>query len=90
MKIQHLLLSIFISVLFTNCRTQQTLVKPEEKITAQSMVSMSPVFRDIFTGFVLFDPSTDETLASQYADKYMTPASNTKIYTMYACTKILG
>ncbi len=90
MKRQHLLLSIFISVLFTNCRTQQTLVKPEEKITAQSMVSMSPVFRDIFTGFVLFDPSTDETLASQYADKYMTPASNTKIYTMYACTKILG
>lgn len=90
MKRQHFLLSIFISVLFTNCRTQQTLVKPEEKITAQSMVSMSPVFRDIFTGFVLFDPSTDETLASQYADKYMTPASNTKIYTMYACTKILG
>ncbi|MFK7945983.1 MAG: D-alanyl-D-alanine carboxypeptidase [Saprospiraceae bacterium] len=96
MKIKYLSLLIFISVVFTNCRTQQEIIKPEEntkteeKITAQSMVTMSPVFSDIFTGFMLFNPENGETLASQYEDKYMTPASNTKIYTMHACTKILG
>ena len=77
-------------ILFSNCTGTKKITKTEEKITAQSLVTTSPVFNKIFTGFMLFDPETGDTLAKQYADKYMTPASNTKIYTMYACSQILG
>ena len=42
------------------------------------------------TGFVLYDPVQKKTLASVNGDKYFTPASNTKILTLYAGLKILG
>lgn len=47
-------------------------------------------FHQAYVGFVLFDPATGKTLACQNDDKYMTPASNTKLYTFYAGTKLLG
>ena len=43
-----------------------------------------------FTGLVLYDPKKEEVLFENYPDKYFTPASNTKLYTFYAGTKILG
>ncbi len=42
------------------------------------------------TGFVLYDPAKKETLYSYNGDKYFTPASNTKIFTLYASMQILG
>jgi serine-type D-Ala-D-Ala carboxypeptidase/endopeptidase (penicillin-binding protein 4) len=42
------------------------------------------------TGFVLYDPIKKETLMSIHGDKYFTPASNTKIFTLYAGLKILS
>lgn len=86
----YLWCAIISTLFFSSCRTIKEIPEPIPKITAQSMVETSPVFNKIFTGFMLFDPETGDTLAKQYADKYMTPASNTKIYTMYTCTKILG
>ncbi len=71
------------------CRATKEVVKTD-KITAETLVVTSPVFNDIFTGFHLFDPENETIIASQYADKQMTPASNTKIFTMYTCTQILG
>mgnify|MGYP001800006161 CR=1 FL=1 len=47
-------------------------------------------FKSSFVGFVLYDPENNNTLACQYDIKYMTPASNTKLYTFYAGTKLLG
>ncbi|NOT75366.1 MAG: D-alanyl-D-alanine carboxypeptidase [Cyclobacteriaceae bacterium] len=41
-------------------------------------------------GFVLFDPSTQKTICDYQGDQYFTPASNTKIFTLYASLKILG
>ena len=35
-------------------------------------------------GFYLLDPAKNEVLADYQADKYFTPASNTKILTLYA------
>lgn len=47
-------------------------------------------FKNSFVGFMLYDPESNKTLACQYDNKYMTPASNTKLYTFYAGTKLLG
>lgn len=49
-----------------------------------------PGFRYAFVGFMLYDPESDRTIACQYDNKYMTPASNTKLYTFYAGTRLLG
>ena len=46
-------------------------------------------FQD-YTGFVLYDPDKQETLYDFHGGKYFTPASNTKIFTFFACLKILG
>jgi len=50
----------------------------------------SPVFNKGFTGFALFDPEKGEMLYGFNSDKYFTPASNTKILTLYTSLRILG
>ena len=49
-----------------------------------------PGFSQAYVGFMLFDPETEKVIACQYDNKYMTPASNTKLYTFYAGHKLLG
>lgn len=41
-------------------------------------------------GFALFDLQKNKNVFEYNADKYFTPASNTKIFTLYASLKILG
>lgn len=55
----------------------------------QTDLTDSPVFSGAFTGFVLLDPTTGKTLFEQNGSRFFTPASNTKIYTLYDCLKIL-
>ncbi|MDX1665609.1 MAG: D-alanyl-D-alanine carboxypeptidase [Saprospiraceae bacterium] len=54
------------------------------------MIESSPVFSHIFSGFVLFDPETGDTLYQHDGHKYFTPASNTKIFTFYTSLNVLG
>ena len=58
----------------------------------------SPILKEIksfshenqyHAGFYLFDPAKNEVLADYQGDKYFTPASNTKILTLYAAKLIL-
>jgi len=42
------------------------------------------------TGFVLYDLQKKETVYSYNSDRYFTPASNTKIFTLYASLNIIG
>lgn len=46
-------------------------------------------FKD-HTGFVLYDPQTDKTIFDFNGARYFTPASNTKIFTLYTALTILG
>jgi D-alanyl-D-alanine carboxypeptidase/D-alanyl-D-alanine-endopeptidase (penicillin-binding protein 4) len=41
-------------------------------------------------GFVLYDPERQRTLVSHQADRYFIPASNTKIFTLFASLRLLG
>jgi serine-type D-Ala-D-Ala carboxypeptidase/endopeptidase (penicillin-binding protein 4) len=43
-----------------------------------------------FTGFYLYDPISKEELYNYNGNKYFTPASNTKIVTLYTAMKMLG
>lgn len=52
--------------------------------------SHSETFSKTITGFTLFDTEGDSTVFSSNADKYLTPASNTKLFTYYAGLKVLG
>lgn len=43
-----------------------------------------------FTGFALFDPVKQKLLYNHQAERYFTPASNTKLYTLYTALNVLG
>lgn len=48
-----------------------------------------PLFENQFTGVLVIDPESGDTLYRKNSRKYFTPASNTKIFTLYACLKLL-
>lgn len=50
----------------------------------------SLIANDHFTGFALYDMDAHKTIYELNADKYFTPASNTKLFTFYTCLKMLG
>lgn len=41
-------------------------------------------------GFILYDPLSRKTLYDHQGDRFFTPASNTKIFTLYASLQLLG
>ena len=80
--------AFFISSFFS-CTSTQLLTK-KEKNNLHSQIVDSPIFSKSQTGFALYDPVAKEMLYEQDADILFTPASNTKIFTLYAALKILG
>ncbi len=50
----------------------------------------SVILNDHFTGFALYDLDNKKMIWSQNADKFFTPASNTKLFTFYTCLNMLG
>lgn len=53
------------------------------------MMDTSSVFNQSITGFMLYDPAADSTLYTQLDRKFLTPASNTKIYTFFSALNLL-
>lgn len=75
-------ISIFLlAVLFNSCATQKYFSRPvlqAEKDFHQHI------------GFVVYDPLLKKTLFEHQSDRYFTPASNTKIFTLFAALATLG
>ncbi len=89
-----ILISLFAAALFLI--PQEGFAQKRKRSSSQrsrplhAMVTDSKVFNQGYSGFVLFDPQTGATLEQRNADKYFTPASNTKILTLYTALNILG
>jgi D-alanyl-D-alanine carboxypeptidase/D-alanyl-D-alanine-endopeptidase (penicillin-binding protein 4) len=71
---------LVLTTVASSCSTNR-LLKP---------IKNSEVFKQGFTGIVIYDPVKDKTLYAQNEDKYFTPASNTKLFTFYTAYRVLG
>jgi D-alanyl-D-alanine carboxypeptidase/D-alanyl-D-alanine-endopeptidase (penicillin-binding protein 4) len=49
----------------------------------------SDIFKNQFTGLLIMDPISGDTIFKRNSDKYFTPASNTKIFTLYSSLVLL-
>ncbi len=61
---------------------------PKRKI--RKLFRHSKIVNSHFTGFALYDLDKQLMIYELNADKYFTPASNTKLFTFYTCLKMLG
>ncbi len=88
------ILFIGLVVMFASCKSKKKLTSqttPKKIPTSvNEFIEGSEVFDKSFTGFALYDPKKKKMLYQYDADKYFTPASNTKILTLYTSLAILG
>ena len=61
---------------------------PKQQV--RKMFRQSTIMNSHFTGFALYDMDKHTSIFELNADKYFTPASNTKLFTYYTCLKMLG
>lgn len=82
-----------LSSVLVSCNTSRSVTGDTIKPAAQSgldiMFSESDVFSESLTGFVLYDPDADSVLHNRDGNRYFTPASNTKILTLYSSLNAL-
>ncbi|PKA99887.1 D-alanyl-D-alanine carboxypeptidase/D-alanyl-D-alanine-endopeptidase (penicillin-binding protein 4) [Flavobacteriaceae bacterium MAR_2009_75] len=77
------LLAVLASVIFGCASSSKILIKSTDSVLK------SEFYENQFTGFFLYDPTTKDTLYTHNSSKYFTPASNTKILTLYTALKML-
>ncbi|GAA4828270.1 D-alanyl-D-alanine carboxypeptidase/D-alanyl-D-alanine-endopeptidase [Algivirga pacifica] len=71
-------------LLLAGCKQQQ-LVKQIHRTVTDSEKELQ-----YLAGLAVYDPAKGEMIYDYHADRYFTPASNTKIYTFYTSLRILG
>ena len=69
-------------LLFFGCKSAQVSKKITKHLDADFYDSQ-------FTGLLVYDPTSNDTIFKYNADKYFTPASNTKIFTLYTALQLL-
>jgi serine-type D-Ala-D-Ala carboxypeptidase/endopeptidase (penicillin-binding protein 4) len=80
-------------VILFSCRPAEMVAEQETESDQTNILTQffeeSNVFSQSITGFALFDPDSDSLIFDRDADRFYTPASNTKILTLYASLKSL-
>lgn len=80
-----ILFSLLIIIILGGCVSQKG-----TKFTKKISASLDNVFfENHFKGILIYDPVSRDTLFRKNSTKYFTPASNTKIYTLFAALKLL-
>ncbi|MDV7138458.1 D-alanyl-D-alanine carboxypeptidase [Maribacter sp. TH_r10] len=75
---------LLLTILFTSCSSAKRQISKE--IGSQLKTK---AYKNQFTGLLLVDAKTKDTLFKSNSTKFFTPASNTKIYTLYAALKLI-
>ncbi|EHQ29179.1 peptidase S13 D-Ala-D-Ala carboxypeptidase C [Mucilaginibacter paludis DSM 18603] len=88
--IKKITLSSLCTLILLFCLSQTVLAQRVPKRKIRKLIRQSEINRDHFTGFALYDPEKKKMVYELNADKYFIPASNTKLYTFYACLQMLG
>ena len=83
-KLPVFLLAIYIIINLTGCAKNIKVSK------IKTIFKESVIVNDHFTGFALYDMDKQKMIYELNDDKYYTPASNTKLFTFYACLNMLG
>ena len=88
-KFANLFLSIGLIISTMAC---QSLPKTSviAAVSWEDAVKNSPIFAQSHAGFALYDLEKGQMVAQQNAERYFTPASNTKLYSFYAGLTVLG
>lgn len=84
-----LLFCLFIGlwIFHTGCSSSQKFKRISRAIS--DSVRLNPIFDNHFTGFVLYDPGAGKVISDINGSRYFTPASNTKILTLYTALSVL-
>ncbi|MDR3715480.1 MAG: D-alanyl-D-alanine carboxypeptidase [Puia sp.] len=80
-----LFFAIIVCLLLTGCSSSRVI----GRIANRELIG-SPDLRAAHAGITLYDPATGKYLYNYHGDKYFTPASNTKLFTLYAGLRYLG
>lgn len=76
---------LILSVLLVGCSASR-----ERKLNKNLVNKInSGSFENQFTGCIIFDPATKDTLFHFNSEKYFLPASNAKIFTLYTALEVL-
>jgi D-alanyl-D-alanine carboxypeptidase/D-alanyl-D-alanine-endopeptidase (penicillin-binding protein 4) len=76
---------LFIYVLLEACSSSRPLA-----LTAAEALALQAGLRSAHAGICVYDPANSVYLFNYQADKYFVPASNTKLFSLYAGMKYLG
>jgi serine-type D-Ala-D-Ala carboxypeptidase/endopeptidase (penicillin-binding protein 4) len=79
------ILSLSFFLFLISCGTQRKVVSNESFSLADD-----PALRSAHIGISVFDPASNSYLYNYQGDKYFVPASNTKLFSLYAGLKYLG
>lgn len=84
-NLKRILFYLLIISILSSCASsgRRAIKKISRKTVSQSL------FRNHFTGMMILDAESQDTLLARNSDKYFTPASNTKIFTFYTALQFL-
>ncbi len=83
------LMVMMVTSIFISCTSSRTMTKSSSSSALSSYVDTSQVLNSYFFGIQLYDLEENRVLYEHNADHYFTPASNTKLLTLYTATKYL-
>lgn len=84
----HIISGIALALLLSACGSSRIIYDKAYKETVRSLESES-AFKNHFTGFALYDPTSDDWLVQHNSEKFFTPASNIKTWTAFAAEQAL-
>ena len=84
LKMKKILFILLAFVSLTSCKSHKKIISK-----STDTIILSDFYKNQFVGLLVLDPETNDTLYSNKSEKYFTPASNTKIFTLFASLQLL-